>query len=212
VLFRSGTACTPCVAPIGGTSVCTAAGACEFVCEPGSVRVGSSCAPTCGNRAVDTGEECDDGNVVGGDGCDPRCVLEPASTAGGCSATNIVLRPGTQQYLGTTIGGSATRRSLDCGGSGPERFYQVRAEGGASVMVELYPASGGSSYEPVLYVAAGATCATPDPISAPCDRAFVPGMPVTVRAGVRTSTSFLVVADSGSTTRGGPYRLVLTLN
>src|SRR5437868_2467156 len=34
---------------------------------------------TCGNGAVDSGEECDDGNAASGDGCSSTCTTESAS-------------------------------------------------------------------------------------------------------------------------------------
>ena len=37
---------------------------------------GCPSVPTCGNGAVDPGEECDDGNTWGGDGCASNCTEE----------------------------------------------------------------------------------------------------------------------------------------
>src|SRR5262245_22157629 len=44
--------------------------------DAGGTGGGSGVVPTCGNRAMDDGEECDDGNADSGDGCDAQCQLE----------------------------------------------------------------------------------------------------------------------------------------
>jgi uncharacterized delta-60 repeat protein len=43
-------------------------------------------AGTCGDSAVDPGEECDDGNVASGDGCDQNCCLADADGDGICDS------------------------------------------------------------------------------------------------------------------------------
>ena len=55
---------------------------------------------TCGNGAVDSGEQCDDGNTAAGDGCDAACKSEGAIACG-----NHVLEAGEQCDDGNTAAG-----------------------------------------------------------------------------------------------------------
>jgi cysteine-rich repeat protein len=41
---------------------------------------GDDTSATCGNGAVDQGEQCDDGNAAGGDGCSASCQMEATAT------------------------------------------------------------------------------------------------------------------------------------
>ena len=49
---------------------------------PGFINNGCSAPGTCGNNAVEAGEECDDGNTTNGDGCDSYCQAEPFNVCG----------------------------------------------------------------------------------------------------------------------------------
>ncbi len=46
-------------------------------CAVGKVCVAGACKASCGNGAIDDGEDCDDGGTALGDGCDAVCAWEP---------------------------------------------------------------------------------------------------------------------------------------
>ncbi len=58
--------------------------------------IGDACegpVPTCGNKAVDTGEGCDDGNKQSGDGCSAWCQPEKVVEPGSLVITEIMYNP-----------------------------------------------------------------------------------------------------------------------
>lgn len=54
------------------------------------VRLVGDAPSTCGNGAIEPGEDCDDGNLAAGDGCDARCTIEPCFV---CRATPSACTP-----------------------------------------------------------------------------------------------------------------------
>jgi cysteine-rich repeat protein len=63
----------------GGTSVTTTTGSTSGATTSASASSTSTGTPSsCGNGALDAGEECDDGNSADDDGCDSDCIVECA--------------------------------------------------------------------------------------------------------------------------------------
>lgn len=82
---------------------------------------------TCGNRAVDPGEECDDGNLADNDGCSGSCILESAFAGDVCPGATIALAQTGSALHGTVTGttaGAYNQYGSACGGgSGPDAVY-----------------------------------------------------------------------------------------
>jgi cysteine-rich repeat protein len=60
----------PITTPVNGDGCCP---------EGADARSDNDCAPECGNRVVEPGEQCDDGNRTAGDGCSASCQRERAA-------------------------------------------------------------------------------------------------------------------------------------
>lgn len=57
---------------------------------------GRAWAASCGDGALEVGEQCDDGNTSAGDGCDRLCQFEPASAPMSLPASQPETQPATQ--------------------------------------------------------------------------------------------------------------------
>jgi fibro-slime domain-containing protein len=68
----------------GDASGCSKTCTKEPTCRDSSGK-NQACSTSCGNGAVETGEQCDDGNTNAGDGCSPTCTLE-----GGFMCSNVM--------------------------------------------------------------------------------------------------------------------------
>ncbi|MFV8754884.1 hypothetical protein ACNOYE_30420 [Nannocystaceae bacterium ST9] len=98
------------------TGTCTTQGcACEEgvpdACEPGLVCEAGTCQPdTCGNGALEVGEECDDGNRTDVDGCDADCTYtQVLDLAAGDRHNCAVIEGGTVRCWGEGFFGQLGR-------------------------------------------------------------------------------------------------------
>lgn len=80
----------------------------ESSSESSPSAVAPASAASCGNGAVEAGEQCDDGNNASGDGCSQSCQTESAS---GPSCGNGDVEPGEQCDDGNTVSGDGCSQS-----------------------------------------------------------------------------------------------------
>ncbi|NVB42438.1 hypothetical protein G6O69_31735 [Pseudenhygromyxa sp. WMMC2535] len=70
-------------------------------CDPGLSCVNGECVDSCGNGALDNGEQCDDGNEAEGDGCDNDCsYTEVLAISLGYQSTCAVIEGGRLRCWG----------------------------------------------------------------------------------------------------------------
>ncbi len=175
---------------------------------------------TCGDKAVQDGEDCDDGNKVEDDGCDSTCHLAGSNpiTTRSCPGleTHVWSKPVT--YIGTTIG-SSFRGSLspNCksdglnptsGASGPDRVFNVTAHKTGTMTVTTTD----TDYDSLLYV-------TQSCVNAPTPITYLTCAHNTIGVGGETMTfpvtagqSYSVIVDgAGSTKYQGVFRLTIAI-
>lgn len=83
----------------------------DGACDPGLVCEAGTCSPdSCGNAALDVGEECDDGNPIDGDGCDVDCTFtEILALSAGGRHTCVVIEGGLVRCWGEGFFGQLGR-------------------------------------------------------------------------------------------------------
>ena len=95
---------------------------------------------TCGNGAIEAGEECDDGNVTGGDGCSATCKFEKPASA--CPGTPFPLTGTADSRTGSVTGDTSeakpTLESTTCGGgNGKDVVYALKSDVAGRAVVRL---------------------------------------------------------------------------
>ena len=164
---------------------------------------------TCGNRAIDGGEQCDDGNNISGDGCSATCNVEvgrsDACPAGG--AAGYPLANGPVWFGGNTNGLGAELVSSCVANGDSDIVYAITPTVSGTLRATVYPAS---AWNAQLYVRT-ACDTTPD---VACANANPQGRQETVTLSVTAGTTYYVVVDgdtSGTAPGTGPFRLSLDI-
>lgn len=178
----------------------------------GYMLMGTSCVPmntTCGNGALDSGEQCDDRNVADGDGCSASCQLESGVVTRQCSGARTPLQISLNQTirLRSATSTSATSTSDSCNGmnraTGPEAVFELRLRESGRVRTTLTP---NSSWDIVLK---GGTMCPGECLD--INPAGVSEGPVMTTSALPAGTTFYLIVDGFGNRDAGEFTLETSL-
>jgi cysteine-rich repeat protein len=153
---------------------------------------------SCGNGAIDAGEQCDDRNMTGGDGCSSTCQLEMNVVRENCGAAMGSLRVRSGQTIvvrGTTAGrNNDSDGGMRCQATGADIVLRVRAVDGGTLRVVATPQTAWD-----LVLRAGGNC----PGSMCIDMGMLGVAETYTQNGVSGGTDIDVVVDGFMGASGG---------
>jgi cysteine-rich repeat protein len=163
---------------------------------------------TCGNGALDSGEQCDDRNAIDGDGCSSSCQLEDNVLTEQCSSTRTPLQISLNQTIrlrGTTSG--ATSDTNSCNGAnralGPDVVFELRLREAGRVRTTVTP---GSRWDIILK---GSTMCPGECVD--LADAGSPEGPVMTTRTLAAGTMFYLIVDGYASGDAGDFTLETSL-
>jgi cysteine-rich repeat protein len=173
----------------------------------GGGTAGAGGTETCGDGAVDGGEQCDDMNMASGDGCSATCQFDAADAC----------PPGTTIDLGATpitiMGDTSTATNgHELGCFQPPTNYVAE---GNDVVVAVRPASAGQIVATatatfVMELFANNSCVTMGS-AIDCEREEDPGDDARVAFAALAGETYFVIMDGDDSGDDGPFTLTIEL-
>lgn len=169
---------------------------------------------TCGDKAVQDGEDCDDGNKVEDDGCDSSCKLAGTNPLGTRSCpgldTHVWSKPVT--YAGTTLGSTNTGTAKPAcptasgtGSTAADRVFKVTAHKTGTMTAVLTD----TNYDAFIYVSN--MCVADNVAYIACSNKVTGVGGETLTFPVTAGTSYSLLVDGTGTVREGAFRVTFSI-